>query len=107
MHAEPAHKATPRLAEQQHGVVARRQLDRLGLGRGAVAHRLDVGRLHRLERGGYAVGHRRVTAKGRLMAAALARGEDALVARRAAAWLHDLMTVGAGRVDVITPRLRI
>jgi predicted transcriptional regulator of viral defense system len=50
-----------RLAMKQHGVVARRQLEAIGLGRGAVAHRVSAGRLHRLHRGVYAVGHRVLT----------------------------------------------
>ena len=98
MDAEPADKAIARLAERQHGVVARRQLERLGLGRGAIAHRIDVGRLHRLNRGVYAVGHRRLTLHGRLIAAALAR-KDHVVVGRGAATLHDLMRLGSAPIE--------
>jgi very-short-patch-repair endonuclease len=45
------------LAEAQNGVADRRQLATLGLGRGAIDHRLRTGRLHVLFRGVYLVGH--------------------------------------------------
>jgi hypothetical protein len=45
------------LAGAQHGVVSRRQLFVLGLGRGAIFHRLARGRLHEVHRGVYTVGH--------------------------------------------------
>ncbi|MDQ3607507.1 MAG: DUF559 domain-containing protein [Actinomycetota bacterium] len=50
-------RAIVRLAEAQNGVADRWQLLALGLGRGAIAHRLRVGRLHTLFRGVYLVGH--------------------------------------------------
>lgn len=45
------------LAERQYGVVSRAPLSALGVGRGAVERRLASGRLLRLHRGVYAVGH--------------------------------------------------
>jgi uncharacterized protein DUF559 len=57
------------LARVQHGVVARAQLVALGLGRGAIDHRLAARRLHPLHRGVFAVGHRALTREGRWMAA--------------------------------------
>ena len=44
-------RAIAALAAGQHGVVSRAQLARLGIGRGAVARRLEAGRLHALHRG--------------------------------------------------------
>jgi predicted transcriptional regulator of viral defense system len=61
-----------KLAARQHGVVARAQLHERGLRRGAILHRLESGRLHLVHRGVYAVGHPRLTLRGRWMAAALA-----------------------------------
>jgi predicted transcriptional regulator of viral defense system len=58
-----------RLAGRQHGVVATRQLSALGLARGGVAARARAGRLHRVHRGVYAVGHTVLTVNGRRMAA--------------------------------------
>jgi hypothetical protein len=53
------------LAAAQHGVIARWQLFELGFGRGAIAHYLKVGRLHRVHPGVYAVGHTKLTERGR------------------------------------------
>ncbi|HEX6602002.1 MAG TPA: type IV toxin-antitoxin system AbiEi family antitoxin domain-containing protein, partial [Solirubrobacterales bacterium] len=46
------------LAARQHGVITLGQLEAAGLGRAAVSARSKSGRLHRLHRGVYAVGHR-------------------------------------------------
>jgi hypothetical protein len=62
------------LAHRQHGVVARRQLIRAGLGRRMVERRLEAGRLHVVQRGVYAVGHRVVNRHGQWMAAVLSAG---------------------------------
>src|SRR3954467_15331748 len=64
------------LAERQHGVVARRQLRRLGFEDKQISYRLNVGRLHRVHQGAFSVGHRKLTRNGRLMAAVLACGDD-------------------------------
>ena len=45
------------LAQRQHGVVSARQMNGLGVERGAIAHRVKTGRLHRIHRGVYAPGH--------------------------------------------------
>ena len=79
-----------RLAERQHGVVATRQLAALGLARGGVARRAQAGRLHRIHRGVYAVGHPVLTVDGRRMAAVLAAGPGAVLSHRSAAALWDL-----------------
>ena len=78
------------LASTQHGVVATWQLQGLGYGRRAVAKAADVGRLHRLHRGVYAVGHRRLTWQGRCMAAVLA-SYPSVASHLSAAWLWGLL----------------
>lgn len=60
------------VASRQHGVVARRQLLALGIGRRSIAHRVAAGRLVALFRGVYAVGHAAVPFRGRVTAALLA-----------------------------------
>jgi very-short-patch-repair endonuclease len=92
------------LAEVQHGVVARRQLLKLGFTRHRVQKRLDAGRLHRIYRGVYAVGHRRVTLKGRWIAAVLVCGPNALLSHRSALALWDLRSTPSGPIDVTIPR---
>jgi very-short-patch-repair endonuclease len=64
------------LAARQHGVITRGQLHALGFGRGAVEHRVAIGRLHQVLRGVYAVGRPSLTREGRWMAAVLACGPE-------------------------------
>jgi len=47
-----------RIAARQHGVITARQLATAGLGRMAISERTRKGRLHRIYRGVYAVGHK-------------------------------------------------
>jgi predicted transcriptional regulator of viral defense system len=91
------------LATRQHGVVARRQLVEIGLGRGAIARRLEAGRLHLLHRGVYAVGHRRLTREASWMAATLV-AEDAVLSHRSAAGLWGIWRGERARVEITLPR---
>jgi predicted transcriptional regulator of viral defense system/very-short-patch-repair endonuclease len=91
------------LAARQHGVVARWQLLELGLTARAIAYRLSVGRLHVVHRGVYAVGHRRITVRGRWMAAVLTCGRKAALSHRSAAALWGFLDVAGPRVDVTAP----
>ena len=63
MHSTEQIDGDRELAARQHGVVGKSQLIALGVGKHAIEHRLDRGRLHRVHRGVYAVGqdvdHRR------------------------------------------------
>ena len=95
-----------RLAERQHGVVARRQLLAAGLTREAIAHRLRVGRLHCLYRGVYAAGHRLLSPEARWMAAVLAAGRRAVLSHRSAAALWGIRRWRGGNVDVTMPSSR-
>ncbi len=94
------------LAGRQHGVVARRQLLRLGMTGRMVEHRILRGRLHPLHRGVYAVGHRHVTARGRWLAAVLAAGAGAVLSHRSAAALWGLRDTAAALIDVTVPHGR-
>ncbi|WP_370552535.1 DUF559 domain-containing protein [Conexibacter sp. CPCC 206217] len=79
------------LAERQHGVVARRQFAAIGVTPAAEKSRIASGHLVRLHRGVYAVGHRRLTPDGRLLAAVLACGQGALLSHQDAAALHGIL----------------
>jgi very-short-patch-repair endonuclease len=91
------------LAEEQHGVVARRQLLELGLGENAIDGRLRRGWLHRLHAGVYAVGHRVVPREGRWMAAVLANGPCAVLSHRSAAALWGIRRPASGAIEITTP----
>jgi predicted transcriptional regulator of viral defense system len=98
-------RAIAALAERQHGVVAIWQLLALGLGTDAIQYRVSIGRLHRIHRGVYAVGYRKLTRQGHRMAAVLAYGPDAVLSHRSAAAHWDLSS-GSYRIDVTTPTER-
>lgn len=76
-----------RLAANQHGVVSSAQMRAVGFSTSSIGDRLAAGRLHRLHRGVYAVGHRNIGNEGRWMAAVLALGEGAVLSHRSAAAL--------------------
>jgi very-short-patch-repair endonuclease len=90
------------LAERQYGVVARAQLRALGLSNSAIRERVRQGRLQRLHRGVYAVGHRALRPEGRMLAAVLACGPGAVLSHRSAAALWGLRPSDRVRVDVTT-----
>jgi very-short-patch-repair endonuclease len=91
------------VASRQHGVVTIRQLRACGLTDSAVLTRVRAGRLHRLHRGVYAVGHAGVSREGSWIGAVLACGPGAVLSHRSAAALWDLLPVQNERVDVSTP----
>jgi predicted transcriptional regulator of viral defense system len=94
MEAKPAPPPVDRLiadlADAQHGVIALDQLTAIGLGRHAIQQRVRRGRLHRVYRGVYAVGRRRIQREGWWMAATLST--DGVLSHRSAAALWALAT---------------
>ncbi len=92
------------LAANQHGVVSRRQLLERGLGRRAIGHRVQRGRLHVVHRGVYAVGHQALTQRSHWMAAVLAAGPDAVLSHHSAAALWGIRPTSRTRIDVTIPR---
>ncbi|HZO05067.1 MAG TPA: type IV toxin-antitoxin system AbiEi family antitoxin domain-containing protein, partial [Solirubrobacterales bacterium] len=91
------------LAKQQHGVVARRQLLDLGMSRHAIDGRLARGSLHQFHLGVYVVGARRISRRGRWMAAVLACGPGAVLSHRAAGCLWGVLPPGFDRPEVTVP----
>lgn len=95
--------ALAELASGQHGVVSVHQLYLLGFSRYAVQRLVALGHLHRIYRGVYAVGHTALKPQGRLMAAVLACGPDAVASHQQAAWLHELRRGWGGAIHVTAP----
>jgi very-short-patch-repair endonuclease len=91
------------LAAGQHGVVAVWQLWPLGFTDDQIQYWSRTGRLHRIHRGVYAVGHARVTGDGRWMAAALAHGPLAVLSHRTAAAVHALLRSSSPTAHVTVP----
>jgi hypothetical protein len=94
--------AIAEIADVQHGQISLTQLQLIGLSASAVRSRVAAGKLHRVYRGAYSVGHSRVSWQGRYMAAVLACGEGALLSHHPSARLLGLRGP-AGRMDVTIP----
>jgi transcriptional regulator with AbiEi antitoxin domain of type IV toxin-antitoxin system/uncharacterized protein DUF559 len=71
-----------------------------------VHHRVEVGTLHRVHLGVYAVGNPRLTVYGRFMAAVLACGTDAVLSHRSAAELFGIRDDHGRSIDVTAPNRR-
>jgi hypothetical protein len=95
--------ALAKLAATQHGVVSQRQLTELGYSEGGVARAVRSGRLHRLNRGVYGVGHPAVSRHGRYLAAVLTSGEGAMISHESAAWLWGLSPTWLQVPEVTVP----
>lgn len=85
-----AFRLVAEIAARQHGVVSFEQLVWAGLSPATISRRVKSARLHRLYRGVYAVGHTKLSDKGRLMAAALAYGPGAVISHESAAYLWGM-----------------
>lgn len=94
------------LARRQQGVVTLAQLVALAIPDTTVFSWLRSGRLIRLFRGVYAVGHDALRAEGRWLAAVWAMGEGAALSHRPACALHELRPTSALVIDISVPRER-
>jgi very-short-patch-repair endonuclease len=93
-----------KLADEQYGVVGRRQLLERGLTDEAIEVRLRAGRLHRLHAGVYAVGHRMTSRKGQWVAAVLASGPEAALSHWSAAAFWMIRPNSRSIIDITTPQ---
>jgi REase_MTES_1575 len=93
------------LAGRQWGVVKRGQLLVIGLSAKEIDYRVAIGRLRVLYPGVYAVGHERLAAEGRWIAAVFSGGGEAVLSHRSAARLWDLLPY-EGRIEITTPKTR-
>src|SRR4051794_21995068 len=107
MGTKPANSAADllvaRIAGRQHGVISVAQLLAAGLSHRAIQVRIRAGRLHRVHRGVYAVGHKNLTFQGWWMAAVLACGEGAVLSHLSAAMHWGLLKTRRAPVDVTVP----
>ena len=97
----PADGLIAQLAGRQSGVVTRVQLLAVGISRPMIRHRLNVGRLHAIHRGVYAVGHLALAPHARELAAVLACGPRSAASHQSAAGLWDFAQRPRGPVEVV------
>lgn len=90
------------VAAAQEGIVHRRQLYALEIGRGAIAHRVATGSLHPVLPAVYAVGHAGLTHRTLLVAALLYAGDDCVLSHDAAAHLWGLAPKAAAAGAEVT-----
>jgi hypothetical protein len=100
----PRDRRIAALAARQHGVVAHRQLIRLGLSASAIQRMVRAGRLHPIHRGVYAVGHPVLGYLGRWLGGVLACGPGAVLSHQNAAALLDLRRMSSSAVHVTVDR---
>jgi len=98
--ADKVDNAVADLAAEQWGVLSLAELRTCGLTRDMVIHRVRSGRLHRLYRGVYAVGHPNVPLTGRFLAAVKACGPTARLSHYSAAALYGLVDWDGRRPEV-------
>jgi very-short-patch-repair endonuclease len=88
------------VAGRQHGVITVAQLHRCGLGPSGIRDWLRAGRLHRIHRGVYAVGHLGLSIEGEWLAAVLACGETAALSHVSAGMLWRMLEPRRANVHV-------
>ena len=98
----PPEARLARIAGRQHGVVTHRQLAALGIRGTAVARRVAAGRLVRLYRGVFAVGHVQRTRETRWIAAVMACGQGAALSHLDAAALWQIYESRGRAIHVTT-----
>ncbi len=98
--ARPDEGAIVELAERQHGVIAGRQLREVGLSTKAIWRWGQARRLQRIYLDVYALGHARLTPRGRWMAAVLACGDRALLSHQSSFALHGLPVRAPSKIHV-------
>jgi very-short-patch-repair endonuclease len=90
------------IAAGQQGHITRAQLLQLGLGRRAIAYRIEIGELIVVHAGVYAVGYRRLDPLARAAAAVLACGEGAALSHFSAAHLWGMRERWPDAIEVTT-----
>jgi predicted transcriptional regulator of viral defense system len=95
-----SHRELAEMARRQHGVLSFGQLRELGLSKGHIARAEGAGRLLRVHRGVYAVGHATLSDHGRATAALLVFPGTAVLSHASAAWLWGLLPTAPREAEV-------
>jgi very-short-patch-repair endonuclease len=85
-------------------VIGAVQLRDCGVSKSTVCRWNAEGKLHRLHRGVYAMGHRSVPIEGRMVAGLIAVGPDAVLSHATAAWWWGLIDTEPVRIELTNPR---
>ena len=94
------------IANRQHGLVTLAQLERLGMDRRTSAARVRSGRLHRIHRGVFAVGHPCISREAIFLAAVLACGPGAVLSHSSSSTLWGFWEEKSSDLHVIAPNRR-
>jgi very-short-patch-repair endonuclease len=89
-----------KIAEAQEGVIGRAQLEECGLSGGEISRWVAQARLIRVLPAVYALGHTRLSWRGRLFAALLYAGRESALSHETAAYLWKLVEHRGDRVHV-------
>jgi very-short-patch-repair endonuclease len=96
--------AIAQIAAEQHGVISLAQLDLAGIHRKGRETRLKRGRLHRIHRGVFSVGHIGLSREGHWMAAVLAVGGGAALSHSSAGTLWGMLVPRRGQSGLSVER---
>jgi very-short-patch-repair endonuclease len=91
------------IAGQQWGVIGWRQLQGCGVSSSVAGRWRSDGKLHPIHVGVYALGHPSVPIEGRLVAALIHAGPDAVLSYTTAAWWWELIKDEPSTIDVSAP----
>lgn len=100
---KPIDLAISAIASHQGGNISYAQLRAIPLSRTQINHRIRCGRLHRIHRGVFRVGHLAVAPLAAEFAAQLACGPESVIARRSALAGWKLIVAAPAIVDVLAP----
>lgn len=95
--------ALARIATRQYGIVSREQLLAVGLSPSTIDRWARIGRLHRVHRGIYAVGHTATRRQAAYVAAVLAAGPGAALSHVSAAAWWEIRPWAHGRIHITVP----
>ena len=99
----PVDERIARVAGAQHGSISAFQIRRCGLTTSTIERRVRAGQLHRLHRGVYMPGHRRLPPLGWVAASVLVCGARACASHLTAAHMRELRSSSRTLVDVAVP----